>query len=308
MVSEWVIAARSRKVLRCSDINTTTINMLCEKMEEEFGLDFSGRKSFIKDQVILFLESDEVGSNENELMKMKKPNQSLENDIESTKVDDSRVVVCAVVVLGGGEDEEEEERRGKEELMAARGVCGAQGLTQPKEVRPTVPGQQAQNQAHHPGSSNHGPPLVVFNLGHGCSPRRDGWAAVSSARHDTSRRRREQGGCRRGSVARMAASLGSSGRLSRRRRNRTCCGFLLQRPQRGATRKERWMLRLLAVRRDERRGWKTWWRPSEQLQMAAAHRDGDPLKRTRRRRWCRVRRVAAVPSSDCSSRKMKAAV
>ncbi|KAJ4845561.1 hypothetical protein Tsubulata_041281, partial [Turnera subulata] len=66
MVSEWMVAARLREVLRCSDIDTMTINMLCEKMEEEFGLDFSGRKSFIKDQVIPFLESDEFGSNENE--------------------------------------------------------------------------------------------------------------------------------------------------------------------------------------------------------------------------------------------------
>ncbi|KAJ4848568.1 hypothetical protein Tsubulata_028921 [Turnera subulata] len=66
MVSAWVIAARLRKVLRCSDLNTTTINMLCQMLEEEFGLEFWGRKSFIKDQVIMFLESDGRGSNKNE--------------------------------------------------------------------------------------------------------------------------------------------------------------------------------------------------------------------------------------------------
>ncbi|KAJ4824020.1 hypothetical protein Tsubulata_021446 [Turnera subulata] len=64
-VSDWVIAARSRELLQSSDLNTITIKMLIQKLQKEFDLDLSDRKSFIKNEVILF-QKDESGNNEEE--------------------------------------------------------------------------------------------------------------------------------------------------------------------------------------------------------------------------------------------------
>ncbi|KAJ4833221.1 hypothetical protein Tsubulata_041432 [Turnera subulata] len=76
MGSDWEIIVRLGEILKCSDLDTTTIDMLCQKLQEEFGMDFSGRKSFIKDQVILFLESDEFWSSEDEDAKSEVTNGS----------------------------------------------------------------------------------------------------------------------------------------------------------------------------------------------------------------------------------------
>ncbi|KAL7002774.1 hypothetical protein U1Q18_003930 [Sarracenia purpurea var. burkii] len=76
MVSDSDLAYRLWEVLRTADLNTTTASAVRRALEEEFGIDLSNRKPFIRDQIDLFLDSqlddkdgvagDRVGDNAKE--------------------------------------------------------------------------------------------------------------------------------------------------------------------------------------------------------------------------------------------------
>ncbi|KAF9606974.1 hypothetical protein IFM89_030393 [Coptis chinensis] len=55
MVTDWEIMNRVGEFLGASDLNTTTTNVLRRKLEEDFGVDLSDKKSFIRDQLVLFI-------------------------------------------------------------------------------------------------------------------------------------------------------------------------------------------------------------------------------------------------------------
>lgn len=57
MVSDSDLIARLHEFLRQSDLNTTTTAIARRKLEEDFGVDLSDRKKFIREQVDLFLQS-----------------------------------------------------------------------------------------------------------------------------------------------------------------------------------------------------------------------------------------------------------
>ncbi|KAL2348420.1 hypothetical protein Fmac_002420 [Flemingia macrophylla] len=58
MVSESELIARLREFLRSSDLNTTTTATVRRQLEHDFGIDLSDRKSFIREQVDLFLQTE----------------------------------------------------------------------------------------------------------------------------------------------------------------------------------------------------------------------------------------------------------
>ncbi|MQM09979.1 hypothetical protein Taro_042871 [Colocasia esculenta] len=57
MVSDSELARRLREVLRVSDLTTTTTATVRHRLEEDFGVDLSGKKAFIREQVDLFLQN-----------------------------------------------------------------------------------------------------------------------------------------------------------------------------------------------------------------------------------------------------------
>ncbi|KAF6143437.1 hypothetical protein GIB67_029606 [Kingdonia uniflora] len=57
MVSDSDLIIRLREFLQSSDLNTTTTAIVRRKLEEEFDVDLSDKKAFIREQVDLFLQS-----------------------------------------------------------------------------------------------------------------------------------------------------------------------------------------------------------------------------------------------------------
>ncbi|XP_062157223.1 upstream activation factor subunit spp27-like isoform X2 [Alnus glutinosa] len=58
MVSDSELIARLREFLRGSDLNTTTTGTVRRRLEEDFGVDLTDKKAFIREQVDLFLQSE----------------------------------------------------------------------------------------------------------------------------------------------------------------------------------------------------------------------------------------------------------
>jgi len=57
MVSESELIDRLHEFLRNSDLNTTTTSTVRRQLESDFSIDLSDRKSFIREQVDLFLQT-----------------------------------------------------------------------------------------------------------------------------------------------------------------------------------------------------------------------------------------------------------
>ncbi|XWS41956.1 hypothetical protein CRYUN_Cryun17cG0126800 [Craigia yunnanensis] len=57
MVSESELITRLREFLNESDLNTTTTAIVRRRLEEDFGIDLSEKKKFIREQVDLYLQS-----------------------------------------------------------------------------------------------------------------------------------------------------------------------------------------------------------------------------------------------------------
>ncbi|XP_039063009.1 upstream activation factor subunit UAF30-like [Hibiscus syriacus] len=88
MVSDSDLVARLREILLESDLDTATAGSVRKQLEEDFGVDLSDRKGFVRDQIDIFLETL---NQENE-----KEERALESENENN-------------VLQEGDDEEEEE-------------------------------------------------------------------------------------------------------------------------------------------------------------------------------------------------------
>ncbi|GKU94678.1 hypothetical protein SLEP1_g8134 [Rubroshorea leprosula] len=66
MVSDSELIARLREFLRESDLNTTTTAIVRRKLEEDFGVDLSEKKKFIREQVDLYLQTQVENAEEEE--------------------------------------------------------------------------------------------------------------------------------------------------------------------------------------------------------------------------------------------------
>ncbi|CAA0840924.1 SWIB complex BAF60b domain-containing protein [Striga hermonthica] len=69
MVSDSELIERLREFLSASDLNTTTTAIVRRRLEEDFGIDLSDRKAFIREQVDAYMQSqfENVADNEDEI-------------------------------------------------------------------------------------------------------------------------------------------------------------------------------------------------------------------------------------------------
>ncbi|KAL6543465.1 hypothetical protein OROHE_010087 [Orobanche hederae] len=111
MVSDSDLIARLREFLSQSDLNTTTTAIVRWRLEEDFGLDLSDRKAFIREQVDLYLQSQFESAVENE-----------ENGIEESDGGDREA---------SPEEEEEEE---EEESSTRKAASRKRSKTKKKET------------------------------------------------------------------------------------------------------------------------------------------------------------------------------
>lgn len=87
MVSDSELVGRLREFLSTSDLNTTTTATVRRKLEEDFGIDLSEKKAFIRAQIDLYLESqqqkdEEIEEEDEEIVNSKGDNEVEEEDEE----------------------------------------------------------------------------------------------------------------------------------------------------------------------------------------------------------------------------------
>ncbi|KAG8098291.1 hypothetical protein GUJ93_ZPchr0013g35047 [Zizania palustris] len=112
MVSESELVERLREVLRSSDLNTTTTAILRRRLEQDFGVDLSDKKLFIREQVDILL-SEVAGKAEQE-----EPEEAVtkEEEVEEEEAGTEETGTEAAGGEGSGAEEgEEEEEEGEEE-------------------------------------------------------------------------------------------------------------------------------------------------------------------------------------------------
>ena len=109
MVSDSDLVNRLREILRSSDLDTATAGSIRRQLEKDFGVDLSDRKTFVRDQIDIFLETlppkQEQEEEEEEEVGEESENVKEENDVVEEEEE--------------GEEEEEEEE--EEEVSEAKG-------------------------------------------------------------------------------------------------------------------------------------------------------------------------------------------
>lgn len=98
MVTDSELVGRLREFLRNSDLTTTTTGIVRRQLEEDFGIDLSNKKAFIREQVDVYLQSRVDKAEENE-----------EEADEGEGNEDEEAGVKSEEVEEEGEEEEEEE-------------------------------------------------------------------------------------------------------------------------------------------------------------------------------------------------------
>ncbi|CAN1343635.1 Upstream activation factor subunit spp27 [Linum perenne] len=114
MVSDSELIERLREFLKSSDLETTTTTIVRRKLEEDFGVDLSDKKAFIREQVDLFLQSQ------------------LEEEVEGGGDDQKSEE------NGGDEVEEEEEEADEAEVIKEEEVEGVR----PSSKKPVEEGKK----------------------------------------------------------------------------------------------------------------------------------------------------------------------
>ncbi|KAL2504863.1 SWIB complex BAF60b domain-containing protein [Abeliophyllum distichum] len=112
MVSDSDIITRLREFLSESDLNTTTTATVRRRLEEDFGLDLSDRKAFIREQVDLYLQSQ--------------LENVVENEENSKEESDGK---------GGEAAEEVEEEEEEEESTTVKAASKKRSKMKKKEVK-----------------------------------------------------------------------------------------------------------------------------------------------------------------------------
>ncbi|KAK6924092.1 DEK, C-terminal [Dillenia turbinata] len=119
MVTDSELVHRLREFLKTSDLNTTTTAIVRKRLEEEFGVDLTEKKAFIREQVDLFLQSQLEKAQEEE---------------EEEAVEDGEEKVRAEESEGSIENEEGEE---ESDEQSSNGKASRKGRSskQKKEVK-----------------------------------------------------------------------------------------------------------------------------------------------------------------------------
>lgn len=108
MVSDSELVGRLREFLSTSDLNTTSNAAVRRKLEEDFGIDLSDRKVFIRDQIDLYLESEFQ-------------NEKNEEEMEEENDEGPSAEVKSEVSEEEEDPEEEEEEEVEESESVAKG-------------------------------------------------------------------------------------------------------------------------------------------------------------------------------------------
>ncbi|KAF3435351.1 hypothetical protein FNV43_RR22440 [Rhamnella rubrinervis] len=108
MVSDTDLVTRLRDILKSSDLDTATAGSVRRQLEEDFGVDLSDKKAFIRDQIDIFLESHMV----------KPEDQQLEEDNEAEVREDSENVEHGAMLEVREEEENNEDEEEKDESEA----------------------------------------------------------------------------------------------------------------------------------------------------------------------------------------------
>ncbi|KAL4568688.1 hypothetical protein LXL04_024303 [Taraxacum kok-saghyz] len=92
MVSDSELVNRLREFLSTSDLNTTTTASVRRQLEQEFGIDLRDKKAFIREQVDLFLESQEQndGKDEEEQVEVEEEEEDDDDEASNGKSGGSR--------------------------------------------------------------------------------------------------------------------------------------------------------------------------------------------------------------------------
>ncbi|XP_071725050.1 upstream activation factor subunit UAF30-like [Rutidosis leptorrhynchoides] len=100
MVSDSELIERLQEFLRVSDLNTTTTGSVRRKLEEEFGVDLTEKKAFIREQVDLFLQSHLETNADDDDVNHEVDDQTVEDEPQNDGDEDQEIEQ---------EDEEQEE-------------------------------------------------------------------------------------------------------------------------------------------------------------------------------------------------------
>lgn len=97
MVSNSDILTRLTEILSTSDLDTATAGSVRRQLENDFGVDLSDRKKFIRDQIDIFLETHRAEPQDEEEAEGEEVGEGSENAEEEED----------------GDEEGEEENKGK---------------------------------------------------------------------------------------------------------------------------------------------------------------------------------------------------
>ncbi|XP_075514923.1 uncharacterized protein LOC142549714 isoform X1 [Primulina tabacum] len=110
MASDSELIVRLREFLSTSDLDTTTTATVRRRLEEDFGIDLSDRKAFIREQVDIYLQSQFKNA--------------ADNEDESNGEGDIAECVGEVMEEEGDVEEEEEEEVDEEEQSSNAAATG----------------------------------------------------------------------------------------------------------------------------------------------------------------------------------------
>eukprot|EP00250_Pteridium_aquilinum_P004680 c14883_g1_i1 orf=519-1583(-) len=116
MVSDEQIVKRIGELLADADLTTTTTSAIRRQLEQDFDIDLSDRKAFVRQQVDLYLESHPQSQQEEEDDAGKHGGE----DSEAVKVEDAEPVQEDENSDVEEEDEEEEDEEEEEEELAKK--------------------------------------------------------------------------------------------------------------------------------------------------------------------------------------------
>ncbi|CAN0864258.1 Upstream activation factor subunit spp27 [Linum grandiflorum] len=111
MVSDSELIERLREFLKTSDLETTTTTIVRRKLEDDFGVDLSDKKAFIREQVDLFLQSQLDGDGGDD-DRISEGGDEAEEEQEEEEADEEEEEV---------EEEEEEEDEDRSKKPAEEG-------------------------------------------------------------------------------------------------------------------------------------------------------------------------------------------
>ncbi|XP_068657467.1 upstream activation factor subunit spp27-like isoform X1 [Aristolochia californica] len=103
MVSDSELIERLREFLLTSDLNTTTTAIVRRKLEEDFRIDLTEKKAFIRQQVDLFLQSQQENEKEEEEEREEEEAKNGKAEADGTDSEEDE----------GDEEEEQEEDVGR---------------------------------------------------------------------------------------------------------------------------------------------------------------------------------------------------